>query len=181
MFVSYLNKIYLKLFLVFGVPCAFGMWAFSIANGEPYSWQKFVLSVVYFGTLWTLFQIISTSGEIKRLGLKKLNVKESNKFQNISFKSTLDLDQICKSIQESDLKNKVSIKKEPNLISVRYLENIMHESTFIKIYKSNDKEDLIQINNDTKNLFGNNLQDFYKNSIIIKQLQKIITAYNSSY
>ncbi|GLR19586.1 hypothetical protein [Portibacter lacus] len=115
---SPIGKLYLKVFLLLGLPFSMGMTIFDIILGDGFSIFKFIFLFVFFGLFMSLFLVAKQKRKLKELGVSDYTDSNLKVNQTATLVSKLNFIELSQKLQDDVVLGKMNFDQTKDSIKL---------------------------------------------------------------
>lgn len=168
-----LTKLYIKAFLLTGIPYGLLMLAFGLIGSEGRLW-KFLVMTIGFGIIMSLTLVTLHRYRLKKIGVQEITDENIRVGHTKNFKSGLNKNELIEKLKSDPIIGKMKIKEIENGVLVKTGINLMTWGEKIKIILQSDRDPDFEYKVSSHPIVITTLVDYGKNLQNVNRIEKLI-------
>ncbi|MDH7448192.1 hypothetical protein [Aquimarina sp. 2201CG14-23] len=169
-----ITKLYLKTFLLTGIPYGLIMLGFDLANGEGFSLWKYLFLSFFFGITMSLILVSFHRHRLKKNGIQEISNDTIGVNQSINLKSGLNKTDLIKKLKNDPIIGKMKMTETENGILLKSGVTWKSWGEEIKIMLKSEKESDFEYIVSSSPKLKTMLIDYGKNLENINRIENVI-------
>ncbi len=171
-----ITKLYIKEFLITGLPYGIFTSAFDVFSGEDFIVWKFLFSTVFFGLFMSLFFVGIHKRRLKKIGINDITEDYTGLSQTSIMKTDLNLEQLIDKLKTEDKIANMKMSKIENGIMLKTGISLSSYGEEIRIILKSEKDSEYKYQVSSNSIYKLALVDYGKNLNNIKLIESVANS-----
>ncbi|WP_203294130.1 hypothetical protein [Luteirhabdus pelagi] len=171
-----LTKLFIKTFLLTGIPFAIGMMGLHLIGGEALRIEKFLIYTTLFGGIMALSLIAILKYHLRKIGIQKIAQEHLGVHQKRTIISTLSIEELLQMLKDDPVFQLMVRKEIENGILLQSTMTMKSWGEEIRIQIVSDRGSSYQYEISSRPRLKTTLIDYGKNLQNIRRMEALLTG-----